>query len=373
MRILFVDTYYPRFLDHFWAKNSNLEKRKYSQIKKSLLATCFGTSNFYSNTLNNLGYEADDIIINDDKLQYKWARENKFNVNKPKYVDCLNGFPLIGKYFKTPEWIQVIAFEQINKYKPDVVYMQDLGVLTPKTLKKIKKLVKLLVGQTACPLPDEKNLKCFDLIITSFPHYVPLFRKMGIKSEYLKLAFESTILKKIPEVKKIYDVSFVGSFGLHHLKATKVFEQVAKCIPIHVWGQGFEFLSPSSPLRKNFHKENCFGLDLFKVLSQSKIVLNRHIDVANGYANNMRLFETTACGAMLITDTKKNLNDLFEVGKEVVEYLNPRDLAEKIKYYLKHDKERIEIAKNGQKKTLQRHNYVARMKELSEILEKHLF
>jgi spore maturation protein CgeB len=276
-------------------------------------------------------------------------------------------YRLIGK----PAWVQEIALAQVEKYVPDVVYMQDLTILNPDTLRRVKKRCKLLVGQIASPLPPKENLKCFDLIITSFPHYVGLFKKMGIKSEYHKLAFEPRVLKKIGKLKRIYPVTFVGSFTPYHTEGTKVLERVAQEIPIHVWGRGIEFLSPVSPLRKNYHGQ-VWGLDMYKILAKSKIVLNRHIKVADDYANNMRLFETTGMGAMLMTDSKKNLSDLFKVRKEVIGYKSLNDLLKKLRHYVKNEDQRQKIAKAGKTRTLKSHNYSLRMRGLSVILKKRL-
>src|SRR3989344_7172227 len=111
---------------------------------------------------------------------------------------------------------------------------------------------------------------------------------------------------------------------------------------------------------------------MYNIMLQSKITINRHIDIAEDYANNMRLYEATGCGAMLITDKKKNLSDLFKIDKEIISYEDTDDLIEKIRYYLKKDKEREAIASAGQKRTLKDHNYSVRMKELVNILEKYI-
>ncbi len=194
---------------------------------------------------------------------------------------------------------------------------------------------------------------------------------MGLESEYQKLAFESRILNKIGKQKRIYDVTFIGSFTPDHSEGTKVLEEVAKKIPVHVWGQGLEYLSPNSSLRKNYHGE-AWGLGMYKILAQSKIVINRHISVSSNYANNMRLYEATGIGAMLITDKKINLKDLFNIGTEIEEYKDSKDLSDKIKYFLENDIERIKIAKAGQLRTLKDHNYPVRMKELNQLILKYL-
>jgi len=371
MKIVFLDTYYPGFLRSFYQNHSDLSKSKYATIKNKLLASLFGTSNFFSSEFKTLGWKVDDLILNDEILQRKWAKENGINVSESTLISKIKSLPYACKIIGRPKWIEEIALRQIMRETPDVLYFQDLSIFSPTALKKAKKYCSLLVGQIASPLPPKKNLECFDLIITSFPHYVKLFKKMGIKSEYHKLAFETKLLKKIKPQKRIYNVTFVGSFSPYHKKGTEILEKIAEKVPIHVWGNGLEFLSPLSPLRNNFHGQ-AWGLNMYKVLAKSKIVINRHIKVADGYANNMRLYEATGMGAMLITDKKKNLGKLFKVGKEILAYRNSEDLTRKIRYYLHNDSKRMRIAIAGQKRTLKSHNYLIEMKRLSELIKNYL-
>jgi spore maturation protein CgeB len=111
---------------------------------------------------------------------------------------------------------------------------------------------------------------------------------------------------------------------------------------------------------------------MYQILGETKIIINRHISAAENYANNMRLFESTGMGALLITDEKQNLNDLFTVGTEVMAYRDVDDLAEKIRYYLSHETERERIAAAGQRRTLTDHTYQKRMGELLQIIERYL-
>lgn len=370
-KIIIIDTYYSGFLKSFRKQNPYLSNQSYEKQKRALLAQCFGTSDYYSYNLQQLGYQADDLIINDEILQRKWAKENGLIVSGSSIFSKIQMFPCTHRFIGRAKWVQEIVSGQIKTIKPDIIYIQDLSILNSNTLQEIKRNCKLLVGQIASPLPAEENLKEFDLILTSFPHYVDRFRKIGINSEYFKIGFELRVLDKIGKQELIYDVGFIGSFSSHHSAGTKLLEQVAQKIPIHIWGQGINFLSPDSPLRKNYHGE-VWGLDMYKILAQTKIVLNRHISVAENYANNMRLYESTGMGAMLITDKKDNLNNLFKIGQEVVSYEDDLDLIKKIEYYLKHDKKRQEIAQKGQKRTLAEHSYRVRMEELVGIFNQYL-
>ena len=145
-----------------------------------------------------------------------------------------------------------------------------------------------------------------------------------------------------------FDVAFVG--GLHpevHGSSVALLERVSRKVPLDVWGYGADRLPATSPLLERYHGE-AWGLDMYRVLAQSRIVVNRHIDAAEGHANNMRLFEATGVGALLVTEDADNLGDMFEPA-EVVTYNGPDDLIEKVRHYLRHDEERAAIAAAGRR------------------------
>jgi spore maturation protein CgeB len=374
MKILIVDVYYPAFLKSFYGSKPDLVNINYNRQKKILMNEMFGTADFYSKNLIKIGYPTEDVILNDIFLQEKWFGEHcVYGGSGPfrRLADSVikkTGF-LSGR---VPLRRELEIFKkQVGYYKPDIVYSHNLGYLDPAFLFSIKGKIKLLVGQIACPPPPKIFLRPYDLIITSFPHFVGKFKRMGINTEYLPLCFEPSVLNTIPAQKRKYEITFVGGISGAHQRGLQILNTLADAMPIDVWGYGKEELDPKSNLYK-FHHGEAWGNDMYKILMQSKITINRHIDVAKDYANNTRLYEATGCGACLITDEKKNLNDLFSEGKEVVAYRNASDLLEKVKYYVNHPKERALIAEKGQKRTLCDHNYLIRMKQLVQVFEKYI-
>jgi len=231
--------------------------------------------------------------------------------------------------------------------------------------------VRMIVGQIACPLPPESFLKGYDLILTSFPHFVPQLRALGVASEYFRIGFDTRVLEKLGDVPKDLDASFVGGISRHHGKAIPVLEYLARNTPMKFFGYGAASLDAGSPIRARHYGE-VWGLDMYRAQARSRITLNRHINVAENNANNMRLYEATGVGALLLTDRKDNLGELFEIGKEVVTYSSAEEAAELIRYYLAHPEEAQAIARAGQARTLREHTYRHRMEELVPILERHL-
>src|SRR5262249_22583277 len=150
-----------------------------------------------------------------------------------------------------------------------------------------------------------------------------------------------------------------------------IVERAAREVDVGFWGYGAGQWPRSSPIRRNFHGE-AWGLDMFRVLAGSRLAINRHGDFTEGYACNMRLYEATGVGTMLLTDGRKGLGDLFEPGREVVSYTSSDDLAAKLRHYLTAHDELREIARAGHARTLSSHTYAHRMSQLSEILTSYV-
>ena len=345
----------------------------YSTQRDLLLDQRFGTSDYYSRHLNVLGCEAQDVIANCVLLQTRWAQEAGISVFSPflGISPRLYRLPIVGHLLARLPGLQQLVLEQIRQIKPDVLYCQDINFLTPGALHTLSKSVPLIVGQIASPLPPATFCRGYNLILTSFPHFVPRLRAMGVASEFFRIGFDRSALERLGTITKDIPVSFVGGIGRHHGEAIPTLEHLARNTPIEFFGYGIDNLEQQSPIRLRHHGE-VWGLDMYRTLARSRITLNRHISVAENNANNMRLYEATGVGTLLLTDKKDNLGDLFEIDKEVLAYESPEEATELITYYLDHPAEAEAIAQAGQARTMSSHTYEARMHELLPILKAHL-
>jgi spore maturation protein CgeB len=197
------------------------------------------------------------------------------------------------------------------------------------------------------------------------------FRKKGITSEYFRLGFDDRILKEVNLITPKFGITFVGGLSRVHKRGSELLNNVSEKLTIELFGYGKDTLSTSSSAYKHHHGE-VWGLDMYRILAQSRMTINRHGEIAGKFAANMRLYEATGMGTCLVTDWKENLPTLFEPEKEVVTYRNADELIEKVNYLLENDKEREKIAEAGQKRTLKEHTYQNRMKELLKILDEYL-
>lgn len=373
MNILIIDTYYPEFLNAHYSNFPSFKIEPFEDQRNKLLEQCFGTSNYYSRHLNNLGWDAQELVVNCLPLQAAWAKEAHFGYSNLalKVPPRFFRLPWIGRWLAALPGLIEIAVAQIEALRPDVLYCQDLSFFPPEVLSRLRKNVRLIVGQIACPLPPTNFLKGYDLILTSFPHFVPRLHKLGIAAEYFQIGFDPSILERIGVVDKNINISFVGGISRHHRGAIPLFEYLAKTTPIQFFGYGADSLAQESPIRARHHGE-VWGLEMYRTIARSRITLNRHINVAENNANNMRLYEATGIGTLLITDQKDNLHEIFIPGREVVTYSTQEEAADLLNYYMKHPHEAEKIARAGQERTLREHTYSSRMSELSNILKRYV-
>lgn len=104
-------------------------------------------------------------------------------------------------------------------------------------------------------------------------------------------------------------------------------------------------------------------LEMIQMYSRSKINLGfsscgeTHKTGERILQVRLRDFEVPMSGGFYMVEYMEELEEFFDIGKEIVCYTGPEDLAEKIKYYLAHDAEREKIRKSGYERCLRDHTW----------------
>ena len=78
----------------------------------------------------------------------------------------------------------------------------------------------------------------------------------------------------------------------------------------------------------------------------------------------LRAFDILGAGGFLLTNFQADFMDCYVPGEDFIYYESKQDMLDKIDYYLKHDGERIAIAKNGFERTKEHHTYKHRIEEM---------
>lgn len=268
------------------------------------------------------------------------------------------------------KWELKVLHAQIRAFQPDIVLNQELAYLPSDSFDARENRTYSLMGQIASSLPEQDSFATYDLMISSLPNQVAWFRGRGVKAELNRLAFEPSILEKMgPQPERDIPLSFVGSLSPDHVSRIAFLEYLATRTPLKVWGNQIETLPKSSPLHACYQGE-AWGRDMYQVLRRSQITLNFHIDLAEGWANNMRLYEATGMGALLLTDWKKNLHEMFVPGEHVAAYRDAADCVAQIQALLADEATRVRIAAAGQRHAIETQNYYLRTGEIIALAEK---
>jgi hypothetical protein len=126
----------------------------------------------------------------------------------------------------------------------------------------------------------------------------------------------------------------------------------------------------SKEIRQGIIRDQLYGKSMLKEISKHAVSINIHARVAGEYAANVRMFEVTGAGSLLVTDHKNNIRDFFEPGEEILTYANKDECVEKLSWAIDNPLKAAEIASMGQKRTLKDHTVENRVELLMEILEK---
>jgi spore maturation protein CgeB len=382
MKFLIANTDYGEFLNGLYARHPGLSEQSYEEQLKVRYASRFGVADFYSRNLQALGHEAHDVYVNNLWLQGAWVRLSGSveHLRRSTFDRCRYRLwqatdrpivrrmrPMLSRWFADDDEGCRIMAAQVKQQRPDVFLNQAMDGIDSRWMHRIKPWVRLVIGQhAATTLAEDGDYSGYDLVVSSFPPTVEFFKRKGIPAMLHRLGFDPDVLPPQPRPERTYPVTFIGSLSAVHTSRIEWLEQLCLLVPeLKIWGPGVDLLDRASPIRRR-HMGIVWGADMYDVLLRSQITLNHHGDVAP-YANNCRLFEATGAGALLVTDWKANLQDLFALGREVAAYRTPADCAQLIRHYLTHDEERRTMARAGQARTLRDHTYKIRMQELIDI------
>jgi hypothetical protein len=264
---------------------------------------------------------------------------------------------------------------------------------------------------------DDEIFRYFDLTLSNSKHLVSSLRKKDIKADFLQHAFDPIILDKIkiPE-KRINQLAFFGNLDVttdDFRDRTKLLEEISKKTKLlDVYGEHskptlhevskYSLLVTRQKISKSINKiilnnkikywsdeknlpptpwtldkEFCsrihsplYGEQMLQKLSYYQIALNYHNKHTGDFACNMRLFEATGLGCALLTDSKKDLSEYFDIDSEILTYSSKDEAIEKINYLKDNPDKAEQIRIAGQLKCLNNHTTQNQISRLSEILNK---
>jgi spore maturation protein CgeB len=266
--------------------------------------------------------------------------------------------------------------EFARTFRPDLILLMGGNeVITPRTLAALKDEhgAPLVL---ACGTPpsvfarpiERRAARLYDLVAANDRDHALEWRGLGsanvavLPLSAIDPAFHHPVS---PTPVGRHDVGFVGT-----LVPSKLYSRRRAALEalldfdLAIWS--IHEVPPS--LRPAF-RGPALGETMMQALSACKIVVNPNGDFMR-YGGNMRLFEACGAGALQIAEDCPAAHRWFTVGRHIVTYTDPADLARKVAYYLSHDDERQSLAAAGRAHVLAHHTYDQRIARLLNLLER---
>ena len=402
-------SYEPMF-DNFYRERPDLLEAPSAVQLSELFKRGIMYSNAFSRVMSGLGNDAHEIICDAESIQKTWAAEN-------------------GVTYGEKTWYQDIVYAQLDRLRPEVVYIQGVspdhrGVLPRRDFKERFPFVKVVVGyQGFIHEPDIHD--GIDVLLTGAPFLYDYFKKFGIVSDIVYHSFDETILDRVGDIDGERDIaaSFCGASGIGFDSGHKSrywhllelilrgdieawvydrLEQLLYDVPMEEtrelaanFAAALERVAPEravAELRSLFETQfgntdpvipliylipdrvrpPVFGSEMFDIFRRSRTVFNRHTDKNQDNVGNVRMFEATGLKACLLTDSGINIRDLFEPDAEVVCYSGLDEAKEKLAYLAENPDAARDIAEAGHRRVMRSHAAGVRFVEVDDIIKRAL-
>ena len=200
-------------------------------------------------------------------------------------------------------------------------------------------------------------------------HYT---RGLNIPFFYTTPSIDTAVFKQRNE-ERTYDVTFLGAL---HRQAYPLRQHIWDELPGYARERGWNVLVEKSPPGRsldrsmsNLREEHFVGDRYVEALAKSKIFI---------FGSSVfkyplfKFFEGMACGACVMADTPLTAKELHLVPDWNFISINKGNWREKLKYYLRHDEEREEIARRGYETVMKYHTVNTRAKQVVNFLWKNM-
>lgn len=276
---------------------------------------------------------------------------------------------------KFPEVEYCELFNKYPEVKLDVIVY--LNKENPDRTKAKKHVVYF---QNAYPEGNDNVLKelqgyDFDGYMFAAKKLLEYHRFLGYQGIYLPFATDPDFFKPVlPQDKYRFEVAYVGN-NIKGPERTIKYVYPALSFKFGLFGNWKLRTFKDWPWRRLIFRPISHGQismkDLPVLYSSAKIILNCSIQQHAEWDTVIgRIYDVMACNGFLISDeipaAKNKFGNIIEFSQ------GGKDLVEKIKYYLKHEDERLERAKKGRDIILKSESYSFRVKDMLSYFKKLL-
>lgn len=269
-----------------------------------------------------------------------------------------------GKGLISKRWQEHHLEQQLErtmeKFQPNLVIFPDIINLSQPVHKCLLNLKSNFTGVSWIGdfFPD--SIQAYNDIVDRFYFTDSYLQQQALQQglhlpSYLPLAVDTDYFCQYAQPWQQRDsaILFVGAFSTNRYQLIGEIEQ-----PITIYGKNW---NKPLPPQHQIHPQNISLNQVAGLYGSHKFVLNimNKSNISNGL--NMRCFEATAAGAVLVSDQAQDMTSCLEPDKDLLCYQQVTDINNIV---MLPDDQLRQIAQNGKNTTLNHHSYVHRVAKI---------
>jgi hypothetical protein len=372
MKFFQIALFYDQYLADFNRRHPGREVESFERQQQLLFGDGFSACHYFAEGMAELGHETMMVVANDPGSQLAWRKQNPFF---PPGQGARGPTGAWGSC--VPTGLIEILLEQIRRFEPDVLYLQDPISLDSRFVAMIPHRPKMVVAWRASVVPRKTDWSDIDLLVSNHTPSLLAGKRKGARwQEFLQPGFPVRLARKMEGIPESREVAFSGQLSTLHRRRTEILTGLAMDQMGAGGGFGLHYAvntGPETPAGIDMHAQApVYGREMYEFLRSGRICLNIHAELATQTGGNMRVFEATALGCFLLTDLGRKDHGLFRTGHEIETFRNRQELHEKVLHYLKNPEARIRIAQAGQARCLRDFSLRKTAENLEKLLQQGL-
>jgi len=265
-------------------------------------------------------------------------------------------------FFSTKNTFQKYLVETFKNYNPDLVFFGHTKNIDHETIHDFKNINRNLIVSQWNEDPVMPSLQYSKKNILNIKKYSDIVDHTFITTHPKELIKQNKDFKNIHFFFVPVDKN-IEFFDVYKLNPQKdLFYAMSHGVNRAILKEGTEddrilflnkLVKKIPKIKYDFYgfanKQPIWGNNFFRTLINSKMALNLSRGKPTKYYSSNRIASIMGNGLLTFIDKRVKMDHFFS-NKEIIFYNDINDLSEKIKFFAKNDKLRINIARNGKKK-----------------------
>lgn len=224
----------------------------------------------------------------------------------------------------------------------------------------------------------EEWIRSYDVFITSKSFQVSYAREnfRGVEVAFVHHGYVDDVhrpcLGIVQEQEYRHDVVYCGNHDAHKQRWLESLVKELPEIDLEILGARWSGQTRGTALERCVTDSVPTGFAYARAIQSARINLAIHGGRAgpHGWQDlvSTRSFEIPACRGFMLHVDNPEVRSLFEVGSEIDVFATPRELADKIRFYLGKPELRAQMIERAYARCVPAYGYEARAREIGEIL-----